>query len=50
LEGAGLGEPSAGEVVWPGGRRVGGGLVHGRRWTGEGERAERREREREIEV
>ena len=45
-----MGEPGGGEVVWPGGRRVAGCLVHGRRWTGEGERAERREREREIEV
>ena len=44
----GLGEPGVGEVVWPGGRRVAGGLAHGRRWTGEGERAEREEREKEI--
>jgi len=44
LEGAGLGEPSAGEVAWPGGRRVAGGLAHGRRWTGEG-REQREERE-----
>ena len=45
--GAGLGEPRDGEAAWPGGRRVAGGLAHGRRWTGEGERAEREERERE---
>ena len=44
LEGAGLGEPSAGEVAWPGRRRVAGGLAHGRRWTGEG-REQREERE-----
>ena len=44
LEGAGLGEPSAGEVAWPGGRCVAGGLAHGRRWTGEG-REQREERE-----
>ena len=48
--GAGLGEPSAEEVAWPGGRRVAGGLVHGRRWTGEGERAEREERERKRDL
>ena len=44
LEGARLGEPGAGEVAWPGGRRVAGGLAHGRRWTGEG-REQREERE-----
>ena len=43
--GAGLGEPSAEEVAWPGGRRVAGGLAHGRRWTGKG-REQREERER----
>jgi hypothetical protein len=29
---------------------VAGGLVHGRRWTGEGERAEREERERKRDL
>ena len=49
MEGAGLGEPSAGEVAWPGRRRVAGGLAHGRRWTGEGEeQREERERQRNL--